>query len=85
MRVFTPNEVATGTESKYLGVLVAAKYARELNSLPREAMPLGEEKKLTAALPAVAPAGPRTTGSPARGGRPCRCARRGTAGSGRGR
>ena len=43
MRVFTPNEVATGTESKYLGVLVAAKYARELNSLPREAMPLGEE------------------------------------------
>ena len=30
-----------------LGVLVAAKYTRELNSLPREAMPLGEEKKLT--------------------------------------
>ena len=24
MRVFTPDEVATGTESKYLGVLVAA-------------------------------------------------------------
>lgn len=47
MRVFTPAEVAKGTESKYLGVLVAAKYARELNSLPREAMPLGEEKKLT--------------------------------------
>jgi len=47
MRVFTQDEVATGTESKYLGVLVAAKYARELNSLPSEAMPLGEEKKLT--------------------------------------
>ena len=47
MRVFTPDEVATGTESKYLGVLVAAKYARELNTLPRESMPLGEEKKLT--------------------------------------
>ena len=47
MRVFTPDDVATGTESKYLGVLVAAKYARELNSLPRDAMPLGEEKKLT--------------------------------------
>ena len=31
----------------YLGVLVAAKYSRELNSLPREALPLGEEKKLT--------------------------------------
>ena len=40
MRVFTPDEVATGTESKYLGVLVAAKYSRELNTLP-------EEKKLT--------------------------------------
>ncbi len=47
MRVFTPAEVATGTESKYLGVLVAAKYTRELNSLPRETLPLGEEKKLT--------------------------------------
>ena len=46
MRVFTPDEVATGTESKYLGVLVAAKYSRELNTLPSEAMPLGEEKKL---------------------------------------
>ena len=47
MRVFTPDEVATGTESKYLGVLVAAKYSRELNTLPSEAMPWGEEKKLT--------------------------------------
>jgi DNA-directed RNA polymerase omega subunit len=47
MRVFTPDEVAAATESKYLGVLVAAKYARELNSLPSDAMPLGEEKKLT--------------------------------------
>ena len=35
------------TGSKYLGVLVSAKYARELNSLPRETLPLGEEKKLT--------------------------------------
>ncbi|MDE0898095.1 MAG: DNA-directed RNA polymerase subunit omega [Longimicrobiales bacterium] len=47
MRVFTPIEVAAATESKYLGVLVAAKYTRELNSLPSDAMPLGEEKKLT--------------------------------------
>ena len=47
MKVFTPGSVASHTGSKYLGVLVAAKYARELNSLPREAMPLGEEKKLT--------------------------------------
>ena len=47
MRVFTPDESARYTQSKYLGVLVAAKYARELNSLPRETLPLGEEKKLT--------------------------------------
>lgn len=47
MRVFTPDEVAEYTFSKYLGVLVAARYARELNSLPRETLPLGQEKKLT--------------------------------------
>jgi DNA-directed RNA polymerase omega subunit len=47
MRVFTPDEAASTTQSKYLGVLVAAKYARELNSFPREALPFGEEKKLT--------------------------------------
>lgn len=47
MRVFTPDEVASTTGSKYLGVLAASKYARELNSLPRETLPLGEEKKLT--------------------------------------
>ena len=47
MRVFTPAEAAEHTKSKYLGVLVAAMYARELNSLPRETLPLGEEKKLT--------------------------------------
>jgi DNA-directed RNA polymerase subunit K/omega len=47
MRVFTPDETAAATNSKYLGVLVAAKYTRELNSLPRETMALGAEKKLT--------------------------------------
>ena len=47
MRVFTPDEVAESTHSKYLGVLVAARYARELNLLPRETLPLGQEKKLT--------------------------------------
>ena len=47
MRVFTPDDVAALTGSKYLGVLVTAKYTRELNSLPRETLPLGEEKKLT--------------------------------------
>lgn len=47
MRVFTPDEVAENTWSKYLGVLVAAKYARELNQLPTEVQPLGTGKKLT--------------------------------------
>jgi DNA-directed RNA polymerase subunit K/omega len=47
MRVFTPKEVAHSTQSKYLGVLVAAKYTRELNALPRDLKPLGSEKKMT--------------------------------------
>jgi DNA-directed RNA polymerase omega subunit len=47
MRVFTPHEVAGQTKSKYLGVLVAARFARELNALPRDAVPAGIEKKLT--------------------------------------
>jgi len=47
MRVFTPDEAASTTQSKYLGVLVAAKYTRELNSLPGDTMPLGTDKKLT--------------------------------------
>ncbi len=47
MKVFTPLELAENTGSKYLGVLVSAKYARELNSLPRDLKPLGEEEKLT--------------------------------------
>ena len=47
MYVFTPDDVAAHTYSKYLGVLVPARYARELNALPRETMPLGMEKKLT--------------------------------------
>ncbi len=47
MQVFTPKEIAKHAGSKYLGVLVAARYARELNALPREAVPAGLEKKLT--------------------------------------
>lgn len=45
MRVYTPQEVAEHNQSKYQGVLVAAKYAGELNKLPSE--PLGDQKKLT--------------------------------------
>jgi DNA-directed RNA polymerase subunit K/omega len=46
MQVFTPNEVAKRTANKYLGVLVAAKYARILNEFPRIGT-LAHEKKLT--------------------------------------
>jgi DNA-directed RNA polymerase omega subunit len=47
MQVFTPAQMAERTGSKYLGVLVAARYARELNALPAEAVPSNIEKKLT--------------------------------------
>ncbi len=51
MAIFTPNEVAdTAGGNKYLGVLVAAKYARELNVLPSEKSPYGAEKLTTQAL-----------------------------------
>jgi DNA-directed RNA polymerase omega subunit len=51
MRVYTPNELASNSGSKYLGVLVAARYARELNALPSDAVPReGDEKLTTRAL-----------------------------------
>jgi DNA-directed RNA polymerase subunit K/omega len=46
MRVFTPGEVAAHATNKYLGVLVAAKYARGLNEFPRDRS-ITREKKLT--------------------------------------
>jgi DNA-directed RNA polymerase subunit K/omega len=47
MRVFTPGDVDEPSGSKYLGVLVAARYTRELNALPREAVLTRHTKKLT--------------------------------------
>jgi DNA-directed RNA polymerase omega subunit len=47
MRVFTPDETAAPTDSKYLGILVAARYARELNALPHDTVPMTLQKKLT--------------------------------------
>jgi DNA-directed RNA polymerase subunit K/omega len=44
MRVFTPSEIAERATNKYLGVLVAAKYARALNEFPGGA---SRDKKLT--------------------------------------
>jgi DNA-directed RNA polymerase subunit K/omega len=45
MRVFTPDEIAKHAANKYLGVLIAAKYARVLNEFPRDRSM--ETKKLT--------------------------------------
>lgn len=51
MEVFTPQEVARHSGSKYRGVLVAAKFARYLNEFPRESVANWERvegvKKLT--------------------------------------
>jgi DNA-directed RNA polymerase omega subunit len=47
MQVFTPGELARNAGSKYLGVLVTARYARELNALPGDAVPSDAEEKLT--------------------------------------
>ena len=45
MQVFTPSEVSKHAANKYLGVLVAAKYARALNEFPGGSAT--REKKLT--------------------------------------
>ena len=50
MQVFTPVEVAKHAANKYLGVLVAAKYARMLNEFPRDRSRPGEKKLTTRSL-----------------------------------
>jgi DNA-directed RNA polymerase subunit K/omega len=45
MQIFTPQQLADHASNKYLGVLVAAKFARFVNDFPRDRS--GEEKKLT--------------------------------------
>jgi DNA-directed RNA polymerase subunit K/omega len=46
MQIFTPLEVAANAGNKYLGVLVAAKFARFVNEFPRDRS-VDHEKKLT--------------------------------------
>jgi len=53
-RVYSPDDLSEAATDKYLGVLVAAKYARELNALPLERSPYGAEKLTTMALAALA-------------------------------
>lgn len=60
MHVVTPNAIARHTDTKYLGVLVAAKYARSLNEFRRGQLAQepeideASEKLTTTALEAVA-------------------------------
>jgi len=46
MRIFTPVEVAKQAGNKYVGVLVAAKFARFVNEFPKDRS-YEREKKLT--------------------------------------
>ncbi|HEX6051757.1 MAG TPA: DNA-directed RNA polymerase subunit omega [Gemmatimonadaceae bacterium] len=54
MRVYTPGEVARHAANKYLGVLVAAKFARVLNEFPRDRSSSREKKLTTRALEELA-------------------------------
>lgn len=47
MRIVTPTEVASQAGNKYLGVLVAAKFARYLNEFPAGHEAVSGEAKLT--------------------------------------
>jgi DNA-directed RNA polymerase subunit K/omega len=50
MQVFTPKEVSDRAANKYLGVLVAAKFARIINEFPRDRSRPGEKKLTTRSL-----------------------------------
>lgn len=50
MRIFTPVEVSRQANNKYLGVLVAAKFARYLNEFPRDRVVTEGEKLTTKSL-----------------------------------
>ena len=53
MKIYTPTEAARQAGNKYLGVLVAAKFARHINELPRERILEKEQKLTTQALEAL--------------------------------
>ena len=57
MRVFTPVEIAKHAANKYLGVLIAAKFARLLNEFPRDRSSSKEKKLTTRALEELAGGG----------------------------
>jgi DNA-directed RNA polymerase subunit K/omega len=53
MKIYTPTEAARQAGNKYLGVLVAAKFARHINELPRERIIEKQQKLTTQALEAL--------------------------------
>lgn len=53
MRIITPTEVAKQAGNKYLGVLVAAKFARYLNEFPKDRIVNQEQKLTTKSLEAL--------------------------------
>jgi DNA-directed RNA polymerase subunit K/omega len=50
VKIWTPGEVATQTQNKYLGVLVASRFARYVNEFPRDRSVEFEQKLTTRAL-----------------------------------
>ena len=65
MRIVTPQEVANQTQNKYLGVLVAAKFARFVNEFPRDRSVEFEQKLTTRALGGVGAGPPEVQAGPA--------------------
>lgn len=57
MQIFTPKDVAVRAGNKYLGVLVAAKFARYVNEFPRDRSVELEKKLTTRALEELAGGG----------------------------
>jgi DNA-directed RNA polymerase subunit K/omega len=53
MKVYEPGELADVAGNKYMGTLVAAKYARELNALPLGRSPYGGTKLTSVPLDAL--------------------------------
>lgn len=53
MKIYTPSEAARYAGNKYLGVLVAARFARHMNELPKERLVEREQKLTTQALEAL--------------------------------
>jgi DNA-directed RNA polymerase subunit K/omega len=57
MRVFTPTEIAQRAGNKYVGVLVAAKFARYVNDFPKDRSYEHEKKLTTTSLEELAGGG----------------------------